>query len=397
MDPETPFRFGPFEFDFAKKLLLCGKDQLHVTRKPLRALVYVLKHRNRLVSYEDLIGAIWGDPEDKTKDTTEGKTSDDVRKTVRKCFKSLNHQGHVFIETVHQHGYRFVYLPGETPPPVDTEHVRTLRDRATEPNVESLSTTEDGRDGGESRRRRSPPLESNSGVLPTSVLPATLSSHGNLEKRVENLERVVWPFRRDGDSPMQSFPDHAVELGMRPAIVCLKHRTTARKKYYVEAFSSRTTVYYLSIMSKTQLENINPLLEVARETKTKLCVMTWDENVSVAVVEALRVHLNENNENPALTVRQVKQAALAWHDIENKYKGTVEVRYYSSCPTLQGLIVENSWAIIEMLPFQTNTMERPALILTPNGDPELFQLFSEKWEQLWNTAKRWRSRRHSQS
>jgi hypothetical protein len=52
---------------------------------------------------------------------------------------------------------------------------------------------------------------------------------------------------------------------------------------------------------------------------------------------------------------------------------------------MQGLIVKDSWAIIELIPFHTHPNDRPALILTPKGNPELFRLFTEKWEELWET------------
>ena len=155
--------------------------------------------------------------------------------------------------------------------------------------------------------------------------------------------------------------------------------------YYKAAFRSGTTVLYVSIMSESSLKEIKPLLENAKKTRTKLCVLTWNKGISMEIIEALRIHLDENDDDPGLTVRQVRQAALSWRVIEKRYKDNVEVRDYSSCPTFQGLIVKDRWAVIEMLPFHTHPMDRPALILTPTADPELFEMFSGKFESLWRT------------
>jgi DNA-binding winged helix-turn-helix (wHTH) protein len=113
LSPDTIFPFGPFEYDFQRKLLLRGKNPQHVPRNPLKALEYVLNHRDRLVSYDDLINAIWGNDKTKTKDKTFGKTPADVRKTVQDYFRLLTHKGHAFISLVPQQGYQFVPLPGE--------------------------------------------------------------------------------------------------------------------------------------------------------------------------------------------------------------------------------------------------------------------------------------------
>src|SRR5208282_2951176 len=117
---------------------LKGGVPQHVARKPRTALEYVLKNCSRAVPYEELIQEIWG------KDESD-KTKDDVRKTVRHCFKSLNYKGHFFIKTVPQYGYLFEHFPGETSPQPYVEPVRTSGDTARQPSVE----TDDELDGEE--------------------------------------------------------------------------------------------------------------------------------------------------------------------------------------------------------------------------------------------------------
>ena len=72
----------------------------------MTALELVIRHRDRVVTYDELIKAIWGD--DKT-----GKNKDDVRKTVAGHFRHLTFEGHAFIENVPQYGYRFMPLLAE--------------------------------------------------------------------------------------------------------------------------------------------------------------------------------------------------------------------------------------------------------------------------------------------
>jgi len=115
MNSERPIPFGPFLFYPQKKLLLCKQNRLHFPRNPMTALEFVIQHRDRVVTYEELIEAIWG------KDDKTGKTKKDVRKTVSRYFKLLTFKGHAFIETVTQYGYRFMPLPGEVAQSIGSE------------------------------------------------------------------------------------------------------------------------------------------------------------------------------------------------------------------------------------------------------------------------------------
>jgi len=50
---------------------------------------------------------------------------------------------------------------------------------------------------------------------------------------------------------------------------------------------------------------------------------------------------------------------------------------------MQGVIVKDKWATLELIPFATKTTDRPALVLTPRTDPELFTLLVGRFERLW--------------
>jgi len=106
---ETAIRFGPFLFDPLKQLLLHGNEPLRFATKAMRAVECILQNRERLITYEDLVKAIW-------EDWSHGKSDNDVQKVVRPICKALVFEGHAFIENVPSHGYRFMPLQGETAP-----------------------------------------------------------------------------------------------------------------------------------------------------------------------------------------------------------------------------------------------------------------------------------------
>jgi hypothetical protein len=63
-----------------------------------------------------------------------------------------------------------------------------------------------------------------------------------------------------------------------------------------------------------------------------------------------------------------------------------DLRQYDSVPTLQGIIVKNEWALIELLPFHKKPNQRPAIYLSAEYDQELFELFTSAFEDLFDSA-----------
>jgi len=170
----------------------------------------------------------------------------------------------------------------------------------------------------------------------------------------------------------------------KPTAMCLRHRINAREKYYEGAFHSGKNVLYLSIMSQSTLKDMRPHLEDCTKSGTTLRALTWDRSVPKELIEAYRLHLNEV-QTPQAAVVQARGAARDWRMLEGEFD-CLTVREFSSLPTMQGLIVKDSWALVELIPFCTATHDRPALLLTPKTDPELFELFTQKWENLWDSA-----------
>jgi hypothetical protein len=118
------------------------------------------------------------------------------------------------------------------------------------------------------------------------------------------------------------------------------------------------------------------------DRRHQIRVLTWHRKISQSVIEAYRRHLNEPY--PKRAVEQARRATADWRVLEKEYPQNVLVREYASIPTMQGIIVHNRWAVLELIPYATHTNDRPALILTPERDSELFELFNRQFELLWD-------------
>jgi len=96
-------RFGPFRYDFRKELLQRGGSDVQVAPIALKALDFVLRNKERLVTYDELIQLIWGD--------NPVKSAKDLHTSLGGFLDTLSHKGHRFIETVPKRGYRFKPRP----------------------------------------------------------------------------------------------------------------------------------------------------------------------------------------------------------------------------------------------------------------------------------------------
>jgi hypothetical protein len=170
----------------------------------------------------------------------------------------------------------------------------------------------------------------------------------------------------------------------RAAKLHVRHRNTT-SKYYDDVFSTGLEVFIVSIMSRHTLREIESRLREAEKSRTRLNVLTLDPTVDRSVVEAIRLHLNEPPQDTDITARQIRQAWEQWSVFAEKYTN-VRVRRYRSIPTLQGVLVRDRDMSVELIPFDTQTRDRPGLFLTQKEDPDIFSLFQEKFVALWESA-----------
>ena len=172
------------------------------------------------------------------------------------------------------------------------------------------------------------------------------------------------------------------------AAVFLQHRRTVSDRFYEKAFEAGGNVLYVSIMSKDTLDEMEGRLDKARHSATSIRVLTWDAGVGGQVVEAFRRHLGEYKTNPKGAFSQVKDASAEWNRLRERYPDViVDLRRYSSVPTMQGILVKGAWVLVELMPYHTTKDMRPALFLTPKLDPELYPIFAGAFEGLYIDSK----------
>lgn len=173
----------------------------------------------------------------------------------------------------------------------------------------------------------------------------------------------------------------------KSVVLCLRHRINATTRYYDPAFTSGGDVLYIAIMSQSTLKEMPQHLKASQLTNTRLRVLTWHHETPPEAVELFRMHLQENPVHRDRTLDQLRHAVGDWRALEKEY-GNLSVREFRSAPTMQGLIVAGKWALVELLPYAAGPHERPALLLTPQSDPEAFTSISAQFERLWNDAER---------
>jgi hypothetical protein len=172
----------------------------------------------------------------------------------------------------------------------------------------------------------------------------------------------------------------------RMSRVHAKHRDTTREQFD-NAFKSGQEVVLLSIMSQHTIREIETLLQKAKNSRTRVKVLTLDPNVGHSTIEAIQLHLNEPPHETAVTAQQIKDAWEQWSALTKKYRDELTVRKYRSIPTLQGLLVRDRYVVVELIPYDTRTRDRPGILITRDLDLELFNLFQEKFFSLWESAK----------
>jgi Tol biopolymer transport system component/DNA-binding winged helix-turn-helix (wHTH) protein len=97
----TFLQFGGFTIDLQRHGLYRGEERIHLTPKPLEALIYLVENRGRTIEKQELLNAIW-------KDTF--VTEDNLVHAVREIRRALedDKDDPRFVQTVPRQGYRFV-------------------------------------------------------------------------------------------------------------------------------------------------------------------------------------------------------------------------------------------------------------------------------------------------
>ena len=97
----APFRFANFEIDVARHELRCAGKIIPIEPQVFDLLVHLIRNRNRIVSREELIDAVW-----KGRMISEATLSSRVS-AVRRAIGD-NGDDQLFVRTHHKRGFRFV-------------------------------------------------------------------------------------------------------------------------------------------------------------------------------------------------------------------------------------------------------------------------------------------------
>src|SRR5262245_25264463 len=97
----SAFRFANFEIDVARQELRRGSDLIRIEPQVFDLLVYLVRNRNRIVSREELIDAVW-----KGRVISEATLSSRVSAVRRVIGDNGNDQS--LIRTHHKRGFRFI-------------------------------------------------------------------------------------------------------------------------------------------------------------------------------------------------------------------------------------------------------------------------------------------------
>ena len=125
------FRFADFEIDVARQELRRARAIVHLEPQVFDLLVHLIRHRDRIVTKDELIDAIW-----QGRIVSETALSTRISAVRRALGDSGNDQG--LIRTIYKRGFRFV---GDVEEYVSTpdaiaggQGIRRSRPTVTDPN-----------------------------------------------------------------------------------------------------------------------------------------------------------------------------------------------------------------------------------------------------------------------
>jgi DNA-binding winged helix-turn-helix (wHTH) protein len=114
MNQHFVYRFDDFVVDPETWQLSRGGQEIHLEPVVLNLLIYLISHRDRLVTRDELMDTVWGD-------TVISESA--VSQAVARVRKALGDDAatHRYLETVHSKGFRFIAEVQETDSPGNAE------------------------------------------------------------------------------------------------------------------------------------------------------------------------------------------------------------------------------------------------------------------------------------
>ena len=164
-----------------------------------------------------------------------------------------------------------------------------------------------------------------------------------------------------------------------PLYMFYRVKRRLRDEYYRAALASGRRVLYVSIMSRHSFK----LLRTHLAEKTQLTVLAWNPATAAEIV-GFSKHLSEGDDK----IEQAQGALEEWDKLSTERPSNVAVYTYESTPTMQGIIVEKRWAMIELMPYAMRPRMRPAILLrqSERAERKAFKFFSECFQGLLRDA-----------
>lgn len=157
------------------------------------------------------------------------------------------------------------------------------------------------------------------------------------------------------------------------------HRRIVAEELYEASFKSGKELIYVTIMSKHTLQKMPERIRSARDSNTTLNVLTWDPSVGSQAIKAFGKHLGEET----TAAQQLREAYAEWQKLARENPAVIRrAGSYLSSPTMQGVIVVDDWALIELIPYRTQPTDRPAMFLSASLEKDLFFLFQSSFKAL---------------
>jgi adenylate cyclase len=194
--PEAPFLVADWTVDAPANRLLRNGDEVRLEPKVMSVLVYLARHRGRVVSREDLESGVW---------TGMVVGYDAVTNAVIKLRRALGDDSRAprIIETISKHGYRLIADVGPVAEPVIGQ--------SPAPENAGPVTTERSSDAAKHRRRALVPM---AGLLTLLLVVLSIAVYifrlpPDAEKQVpgssQRVSIAVLPFDNATDDPSQDY------------------------------------------------------------------------------------------------------------------------------------------------------------------------------------------------
>lgn len=164
-------------------------------------------------------------------------------------------------------------------------------------------------------------------------------------------------------------------------LILLKHRQYGDQFLFDVLQQPDKEILYITIMSYHTLTKIRERFRDKLLVKNLRVLTFRRRNQKDDISKAMSTHFKEDED---VVVSLINKAWETWTNLKKVNPNILQLKEYSSIPTMQGFIVKDEYALIELLTYRSNTEDRAAILVRKDNNKELFDLFSSSFEKLWS-------------